>query len=139
MLLITIIFLTFSNGLEKFKEVFDDQKEQLFKNGKFNYAFMTFFYFYSGFENFSSVSKNVEKPETSIKRAIVYVLAISTFIYIFESILIIGSFGRINISNVLNGIAFKVFSIFGIIAVFLQVLFLKFNGTRNILFMEAIC
>jgi amino acid transporter len=132
-----MLIYAFSNGNKHYTEMWSNQISPIkdfssfLKN--FNTAFMIFFYFFCGFETFSSVAKNVHNPEKNIKKAILYVLLISTLIYFFETFIFIGAEGIVSKDNynVLNTIAFRAMSVFGLFLLFVQGFALKINGSAQ--------
>jgi amino acid transporter len=135
--MLTTVFLAFNNHL--FKTLvkytyipFSSHDQSFFvflKN--FNNAFMVFFYFFLGFETFSSATRNIHEPAKTIKKAIFWVLGVSTLIYLFETFFMIGALGEFNVLNVANTIAFKGFGMLGIILFFIQSIALKINGVAQ--------
>jgi amino acid transporter len=99
----------------------------------FNNAFMTFFYFFAGFESMASVSKNVVNPEKTVKKALIYVLVISTLIYFFESFVVIGAHGPVQADNknVLNTLAYRALGFFGILVLLINSFSIKLNGSAQ--------
>lgn len=134
LIIILMFILAFKKGNLNYPKFFSDKEHlnnSIVLTRNFNHAFMTFFYFFLGFETFSSVARNTYKPEIYIKKAIVWVLVISTVIYLLETTLMIGALGEFKVVNALNEIALLSLGIFGIILLFFQQIALKINGSAQ--------
>lgn len=64
--------------------------QQLTANN-FSQAFAMCFFFFLGFETYSTIGKNVRNPEKNISRSLVIVMILSTIFYMIVTILMIGA------------------------------------------------
>ncbi|WP_339023110.1 APC family permease [Spiroplasma endosymbiont of Crioceris asparagi] len=58
----------------------------------FSTAFTSGFFFFMGFETFSTMGKNVENPEKNIGKAIMWIMFLVTLFYVSMTILFLGTF-----------------------------------------------
>ncbi len=56
----------------------------------FNNAFISFFYFYAGFETYSTITKNVQNPSRTIPRSILWVTLLTLSFYVIVIIMFMG-------------------------------------------------
>ncbi|AKM54247.1 transmembrane protein permease [Spiroplasma eriocheiris] len=65
-----------------------------FSLGGFVKAFNSCFFFFAGFEVFSTAGRNISKPEKNISRGIILIMLISTIFYIVISIIFFAAFNE---------------------------------------------
>lgn len=87
LLMIGVIILFIIAGTSNFKEVINHQSLTV---SSFSNAFTTCFFFFLGFETYSTIGKNVRNPQNNISLSIVIVMALSTLFYVLVTILMIG-------------------------------------------------
>lgn len=120
--------------------------QQLTANN-FSQAFAMCFFFFLGFETYSTIGKNVRNPEKNISRSLVIVMILSTIFYMVVTILMIGAVAG-NFSDNPNLSIFKVLGdqahakwlgIIGILIMLICTISLKSNaGMQNALYSGAI-
>ena len=120
--------------------------QQLTANN-FSQAFTMCFFFFLGFETYSTIGKNVRNPEKNISRSLVIVMILSTIFYMVVTILMIGAVAG-NFSDNPNLSIFKVLGdqahaqwlgIIGILIMLICTISLKSNaGMQNALYSGAI-
>lgn len=87
LLMIGVIILFVIAGTSNFKEVINHQS---LTASSFSNAFTTCFFFFLGFETYSTIGKNVRNPQKNISLSIVIVMALSTLFYVLVTVLMIG-------------------------------------------------
>ncbi|WP_342252212.1 APC family permease [Spiroplasma endosymbiont of Amphibalanus improvisus] len=90
LLMLAVIVLNFKYGGENYSEAASNTSITM---KSFSDGFSTCFFFFLGFETYSTVSKNVENPEKNVGRSAIWVIAISTIFYLITTILFIGAIG----------------------------------------------
>jgi len=88
LLMIAVIVLFIMAGTTNYQNVIDHQNLTL---SSFSNAFSACFFFFLGFETYSTIGKNVRNPQKNISRSIVIVMAISTLFYVLVTVLMIGA------------------------------------------------
>lgn len=122
-----ILMLSGNNLVNNFRRAFADT--QPLKLGSFYSAFTAFFFFYLGFEVYSSVTKNIQDPEKNIGRSIFIVLLLTTLFYLLVTVIMFASLGSFKDNkNPNNEIVLKVAGIAGIVVLIIALLSLKING-----------
>jgi len=76
------------SGTSNYKNVIASQK---LTANSFSQAFTSCFFFFLGFETYSTIGKNVKNPQKNISRSIVIVMTLATLFYIFVTVLMIGA------------------------------------------------
>lgn len=120
--------------------------QQLTANN-FSQAFAMCFFFFLGFETYSTIGKNVRNPEKNISHSLVIVMILSTIFYMAVTILMIGAVAG-NFSDNPNLSIFKILGdkahaqwlgIIGILVMLICTISLKSNaGMQNALYSGAI-
>lgn len=120
--------------------------QQLTANN-FSQAFAMCFFFFLGFETYSTIGKNVRNPEKNISRSLVIVMILSTIFYMIVTILMIGAVAG-NFSDNPNLSIFKILGdkanaqwlgIIGVLIMLICTISLKSNaGMQNALYSGAI-
>lgn len=144
LLIIATIILFIMAGTSNWKMTTSQQ--QLTANN-FSQAFTMCFFFFLGFETYSTIGKNVRNPEKNISRSIVVVMVLSTIFYMIVTILMIGAIAG-NFSDNPNLSIFQILGdkanaqwlgIIGILIMLICTISLKTNaGMQNALYSGAI-
>lgn len=101
---------------------------------KFIAVFNAFFFYFAGFETFSTAGRNIENPERNIGKGIVIIMFICTLFYIAIAALFFGAFGRnqfsqnMSISTWTTGAGIKNIAVlkwFGIVFMIISALAMK--------------
>ena len=69
---------------------------------KFIAVFNAFFFYFAGFETFSTAGRNIENPERNIGLGIVIIMGICTLFYVVIALLFFGAFGANGFSQNMN-------------------------------------
>jgi len=99
-----------------------------------NSAFVTFFYFYGGFETYSTITKNVKDPSRTIPKAIMWITFLTFTFYVVVLTLFVGALPIIGgpngvfSKNPVFDIGFKAAKTVGIIIVLASMISLKINA-----------
>lgn len=120
--------------------------QQLTANN-FSQAFAMCFFFFLGFETYSTIGKNVRNPEKNISHSLVIVMVLSTIFYMIVTILMIGAVAG-NFSDNPNLSIFRILGdkanaqwlgIIGVLIMLICTISLKSNaGMQNALYSGAI-
>ena len=101
---------------------------------KFIAVFNAFFFYFAGFETFSTAGRNIENPERNIGKGIVIIMFICTLFYIAIAALFFGAFGQnqfsqnMSISTWTTGAGIKSIAVlkwFGIVFMIISALAMK--------------
>ncbi|WP_031542782.1 APC family permease [Mesoplasma photuris] len=85
----SVIIMIRTNG-ENYNEAIETGE---LTSQNFNTSFSAFFYAYTGFETFSTISDNVKNPKKTMPKAIMLVLFIATAFYIIGLVFVMGALG----------------------------------------------
>lgn len=88
LLLIAVIALFIMSGTDNYKTVIVNQK---LNASSFSEAFTACFFFFLGFETYSTIGKNVKNPQKNISCSIIIVMTMATLFYVLVTILMIGA------------------------------------------------
>lgn len=88
LLIIAVIALFIMSGTSNYENVIAHQK---LNASSFSQAFTSCFFFFLGFETYSTIGKNVKEPQKNISRSIVIVMTLATLFYVLITILMIGA------------------------------------------------
>lgn len=144
LLIIATIVLFVMAGTSNWNMTADHQ--QLTANN-FSQAFAMCFFFFLGFETYSTIGKNVRNPEKNISHSLVIVMVLSTIFYMAVTILMIGAVAgnfsdnpNLSIFDVLGDKAHAPWlGVIGILIMLICTISLKSNaGMQNALYSGAI-
>lgn len=144
LLMIAVIILFALAGNTNFENVINHQS---LTASNFSMAFTTCFFFFLGFETYSTIGKNVINPQKNISLSIIIVMALSTIFYVVVTILMIGGVTGIFSDNpnlqVFNELGSKAHSKLlgdiGIVVMLICTISLKANaGMQNALYSGGI-
>jgi len=98
-----------------------------------NSAFVTFFYFYAGFETYSTITKNVKDPVKTIPRSILWVTILTFSFYVIVLSLFVGALPAISHNHAFSNnpvldVGKKAAATVGIILVITSMISLKINA-----------
>lgn len=88
LLIIAVIALFIMSGTSNYKTIVENQN---LTASSFSKAFTSCFFFFLGFETYSTIGKNVKNPQKNISRSIVIVLTLATLFYVLVTVLMIGA------------------------------------------------
>ncbi|MGL5268863.1 MAG: APC family permease [Spiroplasma sp.] len=88
LLVIAVITLFIMSGTSNYKTIIANQK---LTASSFSEAFTACFFFFLGFETYSTIGKNVQNPQKNISRSIIIVMSMATLFYVLVTILMIGA------------------------------------------------
>lgn len=88
LLIIAVIVLFIMSGTDNYKNIIDHQS---ITASSFSQAFTSCFFFFLGFETYSTIGKNVQNPQKNMGRSIIIVMILTTFFYISIIVLMIGA------------------------------------------------
>lgn len=88
LLLVAVIILFIMSGTSNYENIINNQT---ITASSFSKAFTSCFFFFLGFETYSTIGKNVKNPQRNISRSIVIVMTLSTLFYVLVTILMIGA------------------------------------------------
>ncbi len=84
-----VVFCVFAlagrDNFNGFSSIISNQPKLTFLN--FNNAFVSFFYFYGGFETYTTIAKNVKNPSKTIPRSILWITLLTLLFYVIVMIL----------------------------------------------------
>ncbi|MDQ7983286.1 MAG: APC family permease [Spiroplasma sp.] len=83
-----VIALFVMAGTSNYKEVIAHQN---LTANSFSEAFTSCFFFFLGFETYSTIGKNVKNPQKNISRSIIIVMFLATLFYVLVTALMIGA------------------------------------------------
>ena len=91
-LLLAAIYMAVTHGADNVKYWGKSGNSPLTFKG-FIYAFTTFFFYFTGFEIFSTAGRNIENPERNIGLGILLIMGICTVFYVVISLIFFLGFG----------------------------------------------
>lgn len=88
LLIAAVIALFVKAGTSNYENVIDHQS---LTAGSFSGAFASCFFFFLGFETYSTIGKNVKNPQRNISLSIIIVMLLATLFYVLVTVLMIGA------------------------------------------------
>ncbi|MBE4704006.1 APC family permease [Spiroplasma platyhelix] len=88
LLIIAVIALFIMSGTSNYEKIIDSQT---LTASSFSKAFTSCFFFFLGFETYSTIGKNVKNPQKNISRSIVIVMSLATLFYVLVTVFMIGA------------------------------------------------
>lgn len=87
-LIIAVIALFIMSGTSNYEKITESQN---LTTSSFSKAFTSCFFFFLGFETYSTIGKNVKNPQKNISRSIVIVMTLATLFYVLVTVFMIGA------------------------------------------------
>lgn len=88
LLIIAVIVLFIMAGTSNYENIIEHQS---LTASSFSKAFTACFFFFLGFETYSTIGKNVKNPQKNISRSIVIVMTLATLFYVLVTVFMIGA------------------------------------------------
>lgn len=96
LLIIAVVALFIMSGTSNYERIMDHQN---LTASSFSKAFTSCFFFFLGFETYSTIGKNVKNPQKNISRSIVIVMSLATLFYVAVTVLMIGAMSEFFADN----------------------------------------
>lgn len=122
---LALIGKNIDDHIHTFKNIYANTQPLTFK--AFNNSFVSFFYFYGGFETYSTISKNVKKPTKTMPKAIMVITILTLLFYSICTILFMGALPQFNDNPPLE-VGKDVAGLVGIILVISSMISLKITA-----------
>ncbi len=129
-IIVCVTFVAFNNFGENSKAIFSNVPTITWSSAR--EGFVTFFFFFLGFETYATITHNVKNPKKTIGKSIILVLLLSTIFYLLISFLIVvGLRDFSGIDNPVNFIVSKLTREIGVIILIIAILSLKLNAVSQ--------